>query len=175
MKRSIGFLVITLLAVLGCSAAFGEGIVNLGLMDNDGVTQLCDYLNFSYGTSLASGIHVNQLCPFDDETLIGVVVTIPKTTGLLVTGPVVVLADSGFDALLGFYTGIQVLLVTKTHASMTQFGWEFLYNDSDDFAIYLDNFGYLTKQLGPRAPLALGASQKNALGSLPRAHKLIKK
>ena len=93
MKSSTGLVVITLL-LLGCSAAFGEGLVTLGFLDSTGTFQFCDYENFSYGTSLAAGIDVQSACPFNDGSMIGVVATIPASSGYPVTGQLVVLATA---------------------------------------------------------------------------------
>lgn len=144
MKRSISLVVITLL-VLGCSAAFGEGLVTLGLKGHDG-TQYCAYFNFSYGTSLASGIDVRQLCGSPDGTMIGV--TTNATTPHL-NGKVVFLADSIVDALCNCYNQQLFVWLTKTKASSTNFGWEVYYNNYDEFHEYLSDWGYLTKHLGP--------------------------
>ncbi len=144
MKRSTNLLVITLL-LLGCSAAFGEGLVTLGLKDHNGF-QSCAYLNFSYGTSLASGIEVLQLCGVPDGTMIGVVTA--GTTAHL-SGPVVMLADSIEDADCRCYSRDQFMWLTKTKASSTSFGWEEYYNAYDAFKAYLTDYGYLTKHLGP--------------------------
>ena len=144
MKRSTSLLVITFL-VLGCSAAFGEGLVTLGLKDHGG-SQFCNYLNFSYGTSLASGINVQSECPNPDGTMIGVVTN--GTTAHL-SGPIVMLADSGGDADCYCYDEAQFMWLTKTKASSTSVGWELYYNTYDAFHEYLSDWGYLTKHLGP--------------------------
>ncbi len=144
MKRSTSLLVITFL-LLGCSAAFGEGLVTLGLMDHGG-NQYCNYLNFSYGTSLASGINVQSYCPLPDGTMIGVVTN--GTTAHL-SGPIVMLADSGGDASCNCYQQTQFIWLTKTKASSTSFGWVLYWNDLDAFKAHLADWGYLTKHLGP--------------------------
>jgi hypothetical protein len=144
MKRSISLLAITFL-VFGCSAAFGEGLVTLGFKGHDG-TQYCEYENFSYGTSLASGIDVMKDCNLPDSTMIGV--TTNGTTHHL-SGPVVMLADSIVDAQCNCYSQEQWMILTKTKASSTSYGWELYYNTYDAFHEYLDNYGYLTKHLGP--------------------------
>ncbi len=144
MKRSISLLVITLL-VLGCSAAFGEGLVTLGLKDHTG-SQYCNYINFSYGTSLASGIDVFQLCPGNDGAMIGV--TTNGTAGYL-SGPVVMFADTYEDAICNCYSGEQSILLTKTTPSNTKYGWERYVNNYHTFHEYLFHWGYLTKHLGP--------------------------
>ncbi len=144
MKRSTWLLVITFL-LLGCSAAFGEGLVTLGLKDHTGA-QYCNYLNFSYGTTLASGIDVLQLCGDNDGTMIGVVTN--GTTSHL-SGPVIMLADSYADAIGDYYSAEQFMWLTKTKASSTSYGWELYYNAYDSFHEYLSGYGYLTKHLGP--------------------------
>ena len=144
MKRSTSLLVITFV-LLGCSAAFGEGLVTLGIKGHAG-TQDCEYLNFSYGTSLASGIDVFQLCGTPDGTLIGV--TTNGTTAHL-SGPVIMLAESAGDASCNCYSERQYMWLTKTKASSTSFGWELYYNTYDAFKGYLEDWGYLTKHLGP--------------------------
>ncbi len=152
MKRLTVLAVITILVVFGCSAAFGEGIVTLGFVDSTGTELYCDYLNFSYGSTLASGIDVASLCGVPDGTLIGVVTSFPQSLEP-VTGQIVMLADSENDAFYEAYTGVQPILVTKTTPSKTHFGWEVFFNDYDDFEYYLNSWGYLTKEL-PLAPVA---------------------
>jgi hypothetical protein len=168
MKRSMGLAIFTLM-VLGCSAAFGQ--VQLGFLDSDGVTQYCDYEVFSYGTSLASGIDVGRPCNENDGTMIGVV---DSGIGGYVSGTVVVFADSAIDAMDGTYTGYQALLITQTKVSKNHYGWEYLYNDYDDFAIYLSSYGYLTKHTGALAPLTEGHG-KSLAGSRSHAVNLLKK
>ncbi len=146
MKRSIGLLVITLFVVFGCSAAFGEGLATLGLYSAVSDSQQCNYLNFSYGTSLASGINVQSYCPHPDGTMIGV--TANGTTKHL-SGPIVMLADSGGDADCYCYQKAQFIWLTKTKASSTSYGYELYYNSYDAFKAYLADYGYLTKHLGP--------------------------
>jgi hypothetical protein len=144
MKSLTSLAVITFL-LLGCSAAFGQGSVTLGLKDHGG-SQYCNYLNFSYGTSLASGINVQSKCPLPDGTMIGVVTN--GTTAHL-SGPIVMLADSGGDADCNCYQKAQFMWLTKTQASSTSVGWELYYNDYDDFKEHLVDWGHLTKHLGP--------------------------
>lgn len=144
MKRSISLLVITFL-LLGCSTAFGDGLVTLGLKGRNG-DQYCEYFNFSYGSSLASGIDVLQLCGGSpDGTMIGVVTN--GTTAHL-SGPIVMLADSIDDAECNCYSEAQFMWLTKTKASSTSYGWELYYNTYDAFHEYLLDYGYLTKHLG---------------------------
>ncbi len=145
MKRSISLLVITFL-LLGCSAAFGEGLVTLGLYSAQSDSQQCNYFNFSYGTSLASGINVQSYCPLPDGTMIGV--TTNGTTKHL-SGPIVMLADSGGDADCNCYQKAQFIWLTKTKASNTSLGYELYYNEYDAFKAHLVDWGYLTKHLGP--------------------------
>jgi hypothetical protein len=144
MKRLTSLAVIALL-LLACSAAFGQGGVTLGLKGHNG-RQYCDYLNFSYGTTLASGIDVARRCPGNDGTMIGVP-TNGSTAHL--SGPVVMLADSVADAQCNCYSGEQYMWLTKTKASSTDFGWERYYNDYDAFKEHLQDWGYLTTHLGP--------------------------
>jgi hypothetical protein len=155
MKRLTGLVAITLFVLLGCSAAFGEGLVTLGLLDNNGNPAYCDYLNFSYGTSLASGIDVQEACGIDDGTLIGVVTTFPAGFMSPVSGPIVMLADSAEDALVEGYSFAQPIFVTKTTASKTRYGWEVFYNFYDSFDFVLFDYGYLTNDL----PLARPAGK----------------
>ncbi|MFZ3264906.1 MAG: hypothetical protein WA172_12970 [Terriglobales bacterium] len=169
MKRLAGFVVMTLL-VLGCSSVFvhaaPSGPVQFGLMDSSG-TVFCDYIEFSYGSTLASGIDVQSVClpGLADGTMLGVVTTIPGGSGLPVTGPIVMLADAGEDAF--GYAGYEVLIVAKTKASLTKFGWETLFVLADDPVIYLGDWGYLTKHNGPIGPLAEGQSSTMRITALP--------
>jgi hypothetical protein len=152
MKRLTGLVVITLF-VLGCSAAFGQQPGNqFGYEDSSQIGLYCDYEDFSYGTALAAGIHVLQpTCGYPDGTFIGVSVTFPGNIGSPVTGPVVALADNSIDGEFGGYFGYQLVYVTKTKASNAHFGWEIIFNDYDDYAAFLLNWGYLSKSLPPGA------------------------
>src|ERR1019366_7670156 len=153
MKRLTGLVVITLF-VLGCSVAFGQQPGNQFGYEDAGRTGLyCDYEDFSYGTALAAGIHVQKpTCGvFADGTFIGTVISVPPSTGLPVTGTVVALADNSLDAELDFYLGWQLEYLTKTKASNSHFGWEFLLN-----------WGYLSKSLPPGAYGPVG--QAKSLG-----------
>jgi hypothetical protein len=173
MKRLTGLVPITLFVLLGCSAAFGEGLVTLGLVDNND-NFLCDYLNFSYGTSLASGIDVQEACGIDDGTLIGVVTTLPAGFMFPVSGPIVMLADNAEDAVAGGYAGTQFILVTKTTASKTHYGWESLFNIYDSFYVVLYDYGYLTNDLPP-SPLVGKEGEKaprSATGLISRPAKV---
>ncbi|MFZ3262736.1 MAG: hypothetical protein WA172_01950 [Terriglobales bacterium] len=160
MKRLTGFVVITLFVVFGYSAAFGEGLATFGLLDSTQSFLYCDYWNFSYGTSLASGIDVAAGCPGNDGTLIGVVTSISGP--FPVTGPIVMLGANSEDAFYGFYSGYQGIIVSQTKASKNHFGWEVFYNFYDSFDFYLTNYGYLTNKLPPLGPLAEGPSAKAA-------------
>lgn len=175
MKRLTGFVVITLFVVLGCSAAFGEGLATFGLVDNTGTELYCNYLNFSYGTSLASGIDVNQLCGFADGTMLGVVTVFPAGLHPPVSGQVVMLGDSANDAYADTYTGTQPIVVTLTKASKTHYGWEVFYNFYDSFDFVLYNYGYLTKQLPALGPVTKGAAAKSAVVNTSHPFKAVKK
>jgi hypothetical protein len=163
MKRLTGLVVITLF-VLGCSVAFGQQPGNqFGYMDSSGSFLYCDYEDFSYGTALAAGIHVQQpTCgAFADGTFIGTVVSVPPSVGVPVTGPLVALADNSVDAEFGFYFGWQLEYLTKTKASNAHFGWEILLNDYQDYAVFLINWGYLSKALPPGAYGPVGQAKSN--------------
>ena len=161
MKRLTGFVVMTLF-VLGCSSVFvhalPSGPVQFGLVDQYGLV-FCDYLEFSYGTALASGIDVNEPCGLPDGSMLGVTVTVPAGPGLPVTGPVVVVGDSAADVF--GYTGDQIMLILKTKASNTKYGWVELFNTYDTYILYIADWGYLTKHNGPVGPVAEGASMKS--------------
>ena len=164
MKRLTGLVVITLF-VLGCSVAFGQQPGNqFGYEDASQTGLYCDYEDFSYGTALAAGIHVQKpTCGvFADGTFIGTVISVPPSTGLPVTGTVVALADNSLDAELDFYLGWQLEYLTKTKASNSHFGWEILFNDYDDYSVFLLNWGYLSKSLPPGAYGPVG--QAKSLG-----------
>ncbi len=160
MKRLTGFVVITLFVVFGCSAAFGEGLATFGLLDSTQSFLYCDYFNFSYGTSLASGIDVEEGCGANDGTMIGVVTSISGP--LPVTGPIVMLGTSSEDAYFGFYTGYQGIVVSQTKASKSHFGWEVFYNFYDSYDFYLTSWGYLTNKLPLLGPSPNGPSAKAA-------------
>ncbi len=64
MKRLTSLVVMTLF-MLGCSSVFAHalpsGPVQFGLVDAFG-NAFCDYIEFSYGSTLASGIDVQSPC-----------------------------------------------------------------------------------------------------------------
>ena len=171
MKRLTSLVVMTLF-MLGCSSVFAHalpsGPVQFGLVDAYG-NAFCDYIEFSYGSTLASGIDVQSPClaGLADGSMLGVVTTIPGGSGLPVTGPIVMLADAGEDAF--GYAGYEVLIIAKTKASLTKYGWETLFAFADDgsFGIYIGDWGYLTKHNGPIGPLAEGQSSTMRLTALP--------
>jgi hypothetical protein len=155
MKRLTGFVVVALF-VLVCSSTLVQakpsGPIRFAFLDSDGVDYYCDQELFSYGTALAAGIdELQKGCGFPNGTLIGVVATVPASTGLPVTGPIIMFAGSTADAYEGTYTGYQPLLITKTKASSTKFGWEVLYVLEDDFAVYFNDYGYLINEPWPAA------------------------
>jgi len=165
MKRLSGFVVITIL-VLGFSSAMAHaapsGPLQFDLMDFEG-NPFCDFLEFSYGTSLAAGVDVQSPCltGLPDGTLMGVVSTVPGGSMLPVTGSVVMLADNAADAF-GYYEGVQIVLLVKTSTSLTKYGWEELFNLADDPVVYFADYGYLLKHNGPivPGPLAKGQTMK---------------
>jgi hypothetical protein len=150
------------LFVLGCSSAFvyaaPSGPVQFGLVDVYN-NVFCDYVEFSYGSALASGKDVNEPCGFPDGSMLGVTVTVPASTGVYVSGPAVVVGDSAADVF--GYSGVQIMLILKTRASNTKYGWAELFNIYDAYDVYLADWGYLTKHNGPLGPLAEGASTKS--------------
>ena len=171
MKRLTSLVVMTLL-VLGFSSAFvhaaPSGPVQFDLQDFLG-DPFCDYLEFSYGSSLAAGIDRQTPCavPFDG-TLMGVVTTVPGSSGFPVTGSIVMLADGGSDVF--GYSGIQPIVLVKTRASLTKYGWEEFYNVADDPTIYFVNYGYLLKHNGPLGPLDKGQTMKRLMALPAGAH-----
>ena len=172
MKRLSGFVVMTLL-VLGFSSAFvhaaPSGPLQFDLEDFLG-NPFCDYVEFSYGSSLAAGIDVQSPClpGLPDGTLMGVVTTVPGSSGLPVTGSIVMLADGGADAF--GYSGIQPIVLLKTRASLTKYGWEELFNVADDPTIYFVGYGYLLKHNGPLGPLDKGQTMKRLMALPAGAH-----
>lgn len=159
MKRLTGFVVITLL-VFGCSAALVQaepsGPVNFGLLDASLAFQYCDYFDFSYGTGLAAGIDNQSACDAPDGTMIGVSTTVPGGLGLPVSGTVVTMGDSGGDAYFGGFEGYLPLMITKTNASLSHYGFQVLIVEYDSFDVYLTAYGYLIKQLPPGSTPLVG-------------------
>lgn len=183
MKRLTGFAVVTLF-VLACSStllhATPSGPIRFSFLDSDGVDYYCDQELFSYGTTLAAGIdELQKGCGLPNGTLIGVVATVPASSGLPVTGSIIMFAGSTGDAVYGTYAGYQPLLITKTKASSTKFGWETLYVFEDDFTVYFNSYGYLVNEPSPgalaNAQLAQGKSVRPVMvpasGTRHPAHK----
>jgi hypothetical protein len=139
--------VITLL-VLGCSTAFA-GTFSLGFLSYDGSVQYCDYETISVSAPYAAGIHnLTTGCgSLADAAQVGFLTTIPRPTSAPVSGAVIALADSTFDAEYQSVTGCQIDWVTKRKPSKN-WGWSFYYTCGGG-SDYLGNWGYLTTQLGP--------------------------
>ncbi len=168
MKRLTGFVVVTLFVLVSGSTlvqATPSGPIRFAFLDSDGVDYYCDQELFSYGTALAAGIdELQKGCGFPNGTLMGVVATVPASSGLPVTGSIIMFAGSTGDAVEGTYAGYQPLLITRTKASSTKFGWETLYVFEDDFTVYLNSYGYLVEEPSPgamaSAQLAQGKSAR---------------
>ena len=164
-------LVVTVLLVLGCSAAFAQQNVTLGFLASDGVFQYCDVETLVISSPLAAGIHANPLCGLSpDATLVGFRGSILPSAHLPVTGgQTYLLADSGLDAICNCFTGEQAILVTATtpvNPKNPKFGWEYLYNTYESFDSYLGNWGYLTATLPADGPLASGAANRSGVSAL---------
>jgi len=145
--------VITLL-VLGCSAAFGQ-VYSFGFLSYTGGLQYCDYEVLELSTPFIAGEHnLTTDCGLPvNGVMIGTKGTIPKATGLPVTGAVYTLADNTFDAESEAYTGAQLYWITQLkaeHGKSPKFGWEFLEDFGSGFYAYLGNYGYLTTTLGAK-------------------------
>ena len=163
-------LVVTVLLVLGCSAAFAQQNVVLGFLASDGVSQYCDIETLVISPPYASGIHMNPACGFSpDATLVGFRGSILPVAHLPVTGgQTYLLADSGLDAICNCFTGEQAILVTATipvNPKKPKFGWEYLYNTYESFNSYLGNWGYLTATL-PTGPVANGPANRSGVSFL---------
>lgn len=138
--------VITLL-VLGCSAAFGQ-TYSFGFLSYDPVIQFCDYEIFAVQAPYAGGIHnMTTVCgnPIDG-VMVGLMTTIPATSGAPVTGQVIAFADNTFDAQAEYFSGCQIDWVTRTKPDtkrLFHYGWSFYYSCGGG-GEYLGNYGYLS-------------------------------
>jgi hypothetical protein len=157
-------LVITVLLVLGCSAAFAQN-VTLGFLDSDGVTQFCDTESLAISTPYAAGIHT-QCGIFPDATLVGFRGSVLPVAHLPVTGgQTYMLADSGLDAVCNCFSGSQAMLITAAtpmNPKKPKFGWEYIVNDYESFSPYVVVWGYLIPATD--GPVAKGpANQSSAI------------
>lgn len=164
------WLVLTVVFVLGCSAAFAQKNVTLGLLASDGAFLYCDYYNFDISPPYAAGIHVNPNCgDSPDATLVGFRGSVLPVAHLPVTGgQTYLLADNLDDAICNCFTGTQTILVTATtpmNPKNPKFGWEYVYNNYESFAPYLNNWGYLTTTLPTDGPVANGPANKSGVSS----------
>jgi hypothetical protein len=108
--------------------------------------------------------------------MIGITDTFPASN-LPVTGDVVAFADSVIDAGCVCLSGYQAIWITQTKAyniHSPHFGWEFLFNVPDAFDAYLGNYGFLTTQLGPLAPVGKGTAVKRSSETLSRNNNVMK-
>ncbi len=169
MKRAT-CLAVTVLLVLGCSAAFAQ--VTLGLLSSDGVTQYCDYETFAISAPYAAGIHVASLCGFSDGALVGFRGSVLPVANLPVTGgQTYLLADSIIDSACNCFSGEQGILVTAATAvnpRKPKFGWEFLFNVYESFDSYLGSWGYLTT-IPADGPVADGTANRPVVSSFHAA------
>jgi hypothetical protein len=153
---------------LSCSAAFAQKTVSLGFLSYDQKTQYCDYETITVTAAFAVGVHNLKDCFIgieDDVTkavMVGVVTApIPASSGSLVTGTAIALADNAVEA--GNFSGpcgCVVLYITKLQAATEAqlqaggpFGWE-IYYSLDPGMEYLGTYGFLTKELGGSNPNA---------------------
>jgi hypothetical protein len=155
----------TIIAVLAlsCSAAFAQTTVKLGFLSHDKQTQYCDFEKLTVQkSSVVTGVHFisatgSQTCfnqPGLNGTIAGLLVNIPATTGLPVTGTVATFADNTYDQQQGYMgaCGCSEYYVSKLKPSTAadlqagRFGWALYTNFGGTAA--LQNFGFLTKQLG---------------------------
>jgi hypothetical protein len=164
-------LVVTVLLVLGCSAAFAQQTVTLGFLASDGVTLYCDYETFEISPPYATGIHVNPGCGSSpDATLVGFRGSVLPSAHLPLTGgQTYLLADSGYDAVYNSFTGLQAMLVTTAtpmNPKNPKFGWEVVVNTYESFDSYLDNWGYTTKTLPTDGPVANQSANRSGVRSV---------
>ena len=69
-------LFVTVLLVLGCSAAFGQ--YTFGLLSNSGATQYCDYVTFATAKPFAGGTHILTTCgSLYNSAMVGFSTSIP--------------------------------------------------------------------------------------------------
>jgi hypothetical protein len=142
--------VITLL-VLGCSAAFGQSF-SLGFLGVNGV-QYCDYEVINVSAPYAGGTHnLTTVCGLAaDGVMVGFNQYIAPSSGAIVVGNVINLADNTFDAEYQSYTGCQIDWITKNKPSrlLYHYGWAIYYSCFGG-TDYLLNYGYLTTALGAK-------------------------
>ena len=172
MTRAACF-AITILLVLGCSAALAQLPVTLGFISSDGSSQYCDYETLEIAPPFATGIHVLTSCGLPaDGTLIGLRGSILPSAKLPVTGgQTYLLADSTADALDGTFTGVQFMLVTATtpvNPRKPKFGWEFVYNTYESFSQYLGDWGYLTANVPGERPINNESGTSSMVSSVHR-------
>ncbi len=166
-------LAITILLVLGCSAAWAQQTVTLGFISSDGSSQYCDYETLQIAPPLATGIHVLTSCGLPaDGTLIGLRGSILPSAKLPVTGgQTYLLADSTADAESGTFSGVQIMWVTATtpaNPRKPKFGWEYIYNTYESFSQYLGDWGYLTATVPAERPITDEAGTSSMVSSVHR-------
>jgi hypothetical protein len=164
------FVMVTVLLVLGCSAAFAQKNLVFGFLESDGVTLACDYESLVISPPYAAGIHVLTNCGLPlDGTLVGFRGSVLPVAHLPVTGgQTYLLADSSADAICDCFTGVQVMLVTASivNPKKPQFGWESLFNEYESFNAYLGDWGYLTTTIPGDGPVANGPANRPGVSTI---------
>ncbi|MFY9842734.1 MAG: hypothetical protein WA718_11945 [Terriglobales bacterium] len=142
MKKT---LFVTILLVLGCSAAFGQ--YTFGLLGYNG-TQYCDYVTFATYDHIAGGTHILTSCGYaENAALVGTSASLPAALGFPVSGAVFALADNVIDVQDDANSGVQYEFVSKTKVYKPKkpvYGWMYVYSFSGcNYCFYLGNYGYL--------------------------------
>jgi hypothetical protein len=143
--------------VLSGTAAFGQVTVKLGFLSHDKHTQFCDFEQLTVEKNLVvSGVHFagqSNTCAGNNGVMAGLVVNIPASSRLTVTGTVATFADNTFDQQQGFMgaCGCAEMYVSRLRPSTAAevqagvFGWALYTNFGGTAA--LQNFGFTTTKL----------------------------
>jgi hypothetical protein len=174
--------------ILGCSAAFA-GTYSFGFLDYTGGVEYCNYEYFATGGNgnfYMGGFDVLSPCPYTvnataPATGLGIKVAAGdlETYGLQkgITGAgAYAYADSLLDSYYGYYTGENILTVTKTAVGpikKNKWNWDLFVGFSG--AEFLANYGFLTTTI-PDATTkghgtTAGAISKTKLAKMHAANK----
>jgi hypothetical protein len=151
-------LVVLVVLVLGCSAAFAQGSYSFGFLSSSGVNEYCNYESFTtggHGNFYLQGYDVLTSCPYSPiagAAINGFAINVPVSAFAPIHGKGWVYSDQIFDAYYGGFSEEQWTVLTKGAPGTIKFG-NYAWAGYVGFFGYefLGNFGFLTTTL-PGAP-----------------------
>ncbi len=171
-------LVVLVVLVLGCSAAFAQSY-SFGFLSSSGVREYCNYESFTVGgraNFYLQGYDVLSACPYSPVSgaaINGFAINVPIAAFAPVHGAAYVYADQLYDAYYGAWTQEQWVVITKLAPGKIQFGKETWAGYVGFFGYeFLGNYGFLTATIpGGSAPtLKTSTINTKSMKALRAAH-----